>query len=77
MNEDNPPMALPNGHVYGKEALLAIAAQHAGVCESSNTAHARTHPRTQLAIAAQHACSLTQHSMLLCVREAEPLNPKP
>ena len=31
MNEDNPPMALPNGQVYGKEALLALAAENAGV----------------------------------------------
>jgi hypothetical protein len=30
MNEDNPPMALPNGQVYGKEALLALAAENAG-----------------------------------------------
>ena len=27
MNEDNPPTALPNGHVYGAEALQSMLAQ--------------------------------------------------
>eukprot|EP00038_Savillea_parva_P004094 m.133994 g.133994 ORF g.133994 m.133994 type:complete len:277 (+) comp11373_c0_seq2:518-1348(+) len=30
MNEDNPPMALPNGNVYGRNALEAMAAEHDG-----------------------------------------------
>ena len=27
MNEDNPPTALPNGHVYGAEALQNMLVQ--------------------------------------------------
>ena len=28
MNEDNPPMVLPNNHVYSKEALLKLVDDH-------------------------------------------------
>lgn len=30
MNEDNPPMALPNGHVYSRKAIHTIAAKNNG-----------------------------------------------
>jgi len=30
MNEDNPPMALPNGHVYGKALLVDMATANMG-----------------------------------------------
>ncbi|KAK2182443.1 hypothetical protein NP493_353g02023 [Ridgeia piscesae] len=30
LNEHNPPMMLPNGHVYGYNSLLAMAAEHDG-----------------------------------------------
>ncbi|KAF9787953.1 CTLH/CRA C-terminal to lish motif domain-containing protein [Thelephora terrestris] len=31
MNENNPPMAFPNGYVYSREALEEMAAQHGGI----------------------------------------------
>lgn len=31
MNEDNPPMALPNGNVYGHQALTAMIARSGGI----------------------------------------------
>jgi len=31
MNEDNPPMAFPNGYVYSREVLEEMAAQHDGI----------------------------------------------
>lgn len=37
MNEDNPPMVLPNGQAYSKKALLEIAARNNGrvICPQS------------------------------------------
>jgi len=37
MNEDNPPMVLPNGQAYSKKGLLAIAAKNNGkvICPQS------------------------------------------
>jgi len=38
MNEDNPPMVLPNGFVYSKKAILDIASRNGGkmVCPQTN-----------------------------------------
>ncbi|KAL1936527.1 hypothetical protein VTP01DRAFT_661 [Rhizomucor pusillus] len=37
MNEDNPPMLLPNGQVYSLEALQEIAANHDGIITCPKT----------------------------------------
>jgi len=37
MNEDNPPMALPNGHVYGRNALEAMASERDGMITCPRT----------------------------------------
>ncbi|CAD5116611.1 DgyrCDS5484 [Dimorphilus gyrociliatus] len=37
LNEHNPPMVLPNGHVYGYNALSVMAAEHGGKVECIKT----------------------------------------
>jgi macrophage erythroblast attacher len=37
MSDDNPPYALPNGHVYGHVALAEMAAQNGGVVTCPRT----------------------------------------
>ena len=37
MDEDNPPMCLPNGYVYSKEALEEMATQRNGIVTCPRT----------------------------------------
>jgi macrophage erythroblast attacher len=37
MNEHNPPMALPNGYVYGEKALLKMSQANKGLVTCSRS----------------------------------------
>ena len=37
MDEHNPPLALPNGHVYSKNTLRAMAARNGGLVTCPRT----------------------------------------
>lgn len=48
MDDDNPPIALPNGHVYSTRAIGEIVANHAGddiVCPRTGEVFSRSELR--------------------------------